>query len=71
MALNRNTAKKIMEHPLTPYYTRHGNTYFAVPVYDEKGRPHGTVIYQKLNNVENEKPEFILYVPQNGPTRLK
>lgn len=60
-----------MEQPGVPYYTRNGNSYIAVKVFDEKGRPHGTVFYQKLNNVENEKPEFILYLPEKAPTRHK
>ena len=71
MAINYGTAERIIRQVGQPYYTKNGNTYMAVKVFDEKGRPHGHVIYQKLNNVEHEKPEFIYYMAEHAPTRIK
>lgn len=44
------------------YFTIRGNSYTPVSLYDKRGKFHGHAIYQKLNNVENEKPEFVFYL---------
>lgn len=71
MAFHAPTAKKIIAQAGKPYYTKKGNTYLAVPLYDKHGRLHGHAIYMLHNDVEPEKPSFHSYWSVRGWDRPK
>ena len=71
MAINFHTSRRIANQAGKPYYTKYGNTYFGIKVYDEAGRLHGVVVYAKYNNVEHEKPDYVCFVPKNDSIKDK
>lgn len=69
MALAQWTADRVIAISPKVYHTNHGNSYKAVPLYDENGVFHGHAIYILRNDIENEKPDLVKFYPRRQRDR--
>lgn len=71
MAVNRYTAKLIIAQAEKTYYSRNGNSYKAIKVFDKKKNFRGYVVYQLHNDMWYEIPEFVYFQPKRIPEKNK
>lgn len=66
MGINEATARKVIANNGRNYYTKNGNVYKAIRVFDENGKIHGYIVYTIHPDKEEIGKQYMCFISRIG-----